>query len=252
MEIQQWATQILNQAASLLPFGYAFGAGMVAAVNPCGFAMLPVYLSLYLGAEDTQFQGQPWIVRLLKAVTIAAVVTAGYGVIFMVIGVIVSAGGSMLMAVMPWIAVVIGISLILLGGWLLLGKHLSIGIFMRIGSRIGDPRNIGLRGYFYFGMGFGATSLSCTLPIFFDGGGWLAHFGRLCPLAAAIFSFVLGTGSILLAMTLAMAFFKGGLVVGVLRKSLPYVQRIAAVLLIVAGGYICFYWISSGLLLLPF
>ena len=44
-------SSFLAQLASGLPFGYAFAAGMVAAVNPCGFALLPGYLGLYLGTE---------------------------------------------------------------------------------------------------------------------------------------------------------------------------------------------------------
>ncbi|MGA7671260.1 MAG: hypothetical protein WBW04_12620, partial [Nitrolancea sp.] len=38
----------LRDLSIALPLGYAFGAGMVAAVNPCGFALLPAYLGLYL------------------------------------------------------------------------------------------------------------------------------------------------------------------------------------------------------------
>ena len=40
----------LGRVISAAPLGYAVGAGMLAAVNPCGFAMLPSYLGLYLGA----------------------------------------------------------------------------------------------------------------------------------------------------------------------------------------------------------
>ncbi len=35
-----------------LPLGFAFTAGMATAANPCGFAMLPAYLSLYLGTSE--------------------------------------------------------------------------------------------------------------------------------------------------------------------------------------------------------
>ena len=34
------------------PFALALTAGMVATVNPCGFAMLPAYLAYFVGAED--------------------------------------------------------------------------------------------------------------------------------------------------------------------------------------------------------
>ena len=67
MDIQALISNGVSQLAGLLHVGYAFGAGMVSAVNPCGFAMLPVYLSLYLGAEDEQFRQRSWVVRLAKA-----------------------------------------------------------------------------------------------------------------------------------------------------------------------------------------
>ena len=35
------------------PLALAFTAGMVATVNPCGFAMLPAYLGYFLGLEGT-------------------------------------------------------------------------------------------------------------------------------------------------------------------------------------------------------
>ncbi len=62
-------------------------------------------------------------------------------------------------------------------------------------------------------------------------------------------SYVLGMGSVLLVLTLGIALVKEGVVVGTLRKILPYVQKISAILLIIAGGYIVYYWLSSGLLL---
>ena len=51
-ELQQFFTQLVSNISTLIPLGYAFGAGMVSAVNPCGFAMLPAYLGLYLGTRE--------------------------------------------------------------------------------------------------------------------------------------------------------------------------------------------------------
>lgn len=41
-------------AAGGVPLALAFGAGLVAAVNPCGFALLPPFISYYLGAGASQ------------------------------------------------------------------------------------------------------------------------------------------------------------------------------------------------------
>ena len=51
-ELQQSLSQWMASVAALIPLGYAFAAGMVSAVNPCGFAMLPAYLGLYIGNHD--------------------------------------------------------------------------------------------------------------------------------------------------------------------------------------------------------
>ena len=44
--------------ASLLPVGYAFAAGMVASVNPCGVMMLPTYIIYHVGAAEGPEQGK--------------------------------------------------------------------------------------------------------------------------------------------------------------------------------------------------
>ncbi len=244
VEISQW----LGQVAEFLPFGYAFGAGMVSAVNPCGFAMLPVYLSLYLGAEESGFRARPLWFRILKSIWIALVVTAGFGLLFALVGGIVSAGGSFLMGVMPWFAVVVGIGLVILGVWILFGNNFSLYGLQNVAAKIGDPREMTVLGFFLFGVAFGATSLSCTLPIFLMVVGSSLTAGDFSGGLLQFFSYILGMGSIMLLLTLGIAVIKEGVVVGALRKILPYVQKISAIFLILAGGYIIYYWASSGLL----
>ncbi len=250
MEIQAQISHWLASLASVLQFGYAFGAGMVSAVNPCGFAMLPVYLSLFLGAEEEQFQHRPWHIKTARAAGVALVVTAGFGLLFAVIGVLVSAGGSFLLALMPWFSVIIGSCLILLGIWLLFGKHVSLGFMTRISAKIGDPRNISIKGFFLFGLGFGATSLGCTLPIFLVVVGGSLTSGDFVSGLLQFVLYILGTGSVLMTLSIAMALIKGGLVLSLFRRIVPYVNMISAVFLILAGSYICYYWLKSGLLLL--
>lgn len=248
MEAQVEVSQWLGQVAGLLPFGYAFGAGMVSAVNPCGFAMLPVYLSLYLGADDSRFRQKPLWFRLLKSFWIAFVVTSGFGLLFGVVGLAVSAGGSFLMGIMPWLAVLVGAGLSLLGIWILLGNSLSFHYMLNVAGRVGDPREISILGFFLFGIAFGATSLSCTLPIFLMVVGSSVAAGGFSGGLVPFVSFILGMGSIMQLLTLGIAVVKEGVVIGTLQKVLPYVQKISALLLIVAGAYIVYYWAASGLL----
>jgi cytochrome c biogenesis protein CcdA len=245
LELSQW----LGQIADILPFGYAFGAGMVSAVNPCGFALLPVYLTLYLGADDSRFRHQSLFFRLLKAFWIAVVVTSGFALLFGVFGAIVSAGGTFLLEIMPWLTIVVGLALMLLGAWMLLGNTLSLHFVVNFAEKIGDPRQISVLGYFLFGVAFGATSLGCTLPIFLMVVGSSVTAGDFTTGILQFLGYILGMGSVLQILTFGIAVVKEGVVVGALRRVLPYVQKASALLLLGAGGYIVFFWLSSGLLL---
>ena len=240
-ELQALLTGWLAELAAVLPFGFAFGVGMVAAVNPCGFAMLPAYLSLYLGNQEAGFEKRSSLGRALRALLIGGAVSSGFVLLFGLAGVLVSAGGSAILGTMPWVGMVIGAALILMGLSMLAGRTLYTGIFGRFAGRIGDPKAMGVRGFFLFGLAYGLASLSCTLPVFLAVMGSSLTTGSIAAGAGRFLSYGLGMASVLLVLTLALAFFKGG-VISRLRKATPYVQPISAALLVVAGAYIIFYW----------
>ena len=100
--------------ASLLPFGYAFSAGMVTAVSPCGIAMLPAYVSLHLGSEGEGYWAKSSLRRGVRALVMSGMVTLGFVVFFGVMGAIFSLGGQLLVNFIPWVAVLIGVAPIFL------------------------------------------------------------------------------------------------------------------------------------------
>ncbi len=251
MQVQVTLSQWIGGIADLLPLGYAFGAGMVSAVNPCGFFMLPVYMTLYLGAEDGEYFEQHPVLRILKAVWVTVVVSAGFGLLFAVMGLLVAIGGYFLMAAMPWFAVVVGGFLVLLGLWLLMGRTLSFPLAIKLANRVGDLRKMHTWGFFLFGVVFGATSLGCTLPIFLAVVGSSITAGNFLAGFLDFLGYTLGMGLVLMVLTLSIALVKKHLVIGTMRRISPYVQKLSALFLLTAGGYIMYYWLSSGLLFGP-
>ncbi len=248
-EFQQLLAGWISGLVAVLPVGYAFGAGMVSAVNPCGFAMLPAYLSLYLGAREDGFAKRSPVVRMLRALLVGATVSLGFILLFGLAGVAISAGGNALLKAMPALGLFIGGAMILMGLWMLAGRSIigRAGAFQRFADRVSNPKDLSVRGFFLFGLAYGAASLSCTLPVFLvvvgggiSAGGFLAGAGQFL-------GYGLGMASVLLTLTLALAFFKQGLVTR-LRKLVPYVQPASAVLLVLAGAYMIFYWwsVQSG------
>ncbi len=245
-ELQQLLTGWLSGLVSVLPVGYAFGAGMVAAVNPCGFAMLPAYLSLYLGAEEDGFAKRSSASRMLRALLVGGSVSSGFILLFGLAGLVISAGGGVLLGVMPVLAVFIGVALILLGLWTLAGRSVYLGVFERLASRVGDPTNVSARGFFLFGLAYGAASLSCTLPVFLVVvGGGISSDGFAVG-AGQFLGYGLGMASVLVALTLALALFKQGLVKRI-KSAVPYTRLASAVLLVLAGAYMILYWSSSSI-----
>ena len=61
-------------------------------------------------------------------------------------------------------------------------------------------------------------------------------------------SYALGMGLVVITLTLALAFSKGA-VIAVLRKGMLFFQPLGAWLMIAAGAYIVFYWLSIGALI---
>jgi cytochrome c biogenesis protein CcdA len=142
----------------------------------------------------------------------------------------------------------VGILLVMAGGWLIGGGRLYTGLAARAASHIGEPSQIGIKGYFLFGISYGTASLSCTLPIFLAVLGVNIAGVSLWISVGQFFLYALGMGVVIMGLTLGMAFFKGTMVNG-LRKALPYIQPIGATLMVIAGVYIIFYWLTLGGLL---
>lgn len=226
---------------------FAFAAGLASAVNPCGFAMLPAYLGLYMssGAEGA---AQRPVTQLFQALLVGSAVTAGFIVLFGVAGTLIGFGASFVVNYIPWIGLLIGVLLTLTGAWLVGGGKLYTGIAAQAASRIGNPSQISVKGYFLFGISYGTASLSCTLPIFLAVLGFTASDSGFLSILTNFVLFAVGMGLVIMVLTLGIAFFRGAMVGG-LRRVLPYIQPVGYWLMVGAGTYIIFYWLTIGGLL---
>ena len=233
----------------LAPLGFAFAVGMASAVNPCGFAMLPAYLGLYLGdAEDEAGESHP-VKQLSQALVVGSAVTAGFVVLFGLVGVVIGLGArAFIVDVLPWLGLVIGVILALVGSWMMGGGKLYNGFAARAASKMGDPGQVSLKGYFIFGISYGTASLSCTLPIFLSVVGTSLAVSSIFTSLGQFLLYAFGMGVVIMALTIGMAFFKTAMV-GALRKAMPYVAPVGSWLMVIAGTYIVFYWLTIGNLL---
>ena len=238
------AARQLGGLSVIAPLGFAFGAGLAAAFNPCGFAMLPAYMGLYLGVDDED--NPSFIAHIGKALLIGGSVTVGFILLFAAAGAVIGLGArSVVGSVLPWIGLGVGILLTIAGAWLLGGGKLYTALAQQMAEKFGNPGQANIRGYFIFGLAYGLASLSCTLPIFLAVVGSSFAAASIWTAFAQFILYAVGMGTVIITLTLGMALFKGAMVGG-MRKVMPYMQSVGTWLMLIAGTYIVFYWLTIG------
>ena len=175
---------------------FSLTLGAISSVNPCGFALLPAYFAHRLGVNTTSELDRGLALGL--ALNAGGAATAGFVVVFGVIGAVISFGAYWLGDILPWAGFAIGILLVNIGVLVILGKH--IGVKLPKFSSL--TKQHGLKGDFLFGVGYGTASLSCTLPIFLSVTG-VAISGGLLGSFLNFVAFGIGMGTVLIAIAVA-------------------------------------------------
>lgn len=237
--------QGMSDLATFLPIGYAFGAGMVASVNPCGFVMLPAFIGYYVGAEEAGDAARNTLLSsLIRGVGLVVAVTAGFVILFSGVGILFSLGGRFIGTFFPVAGLPLGVGLVLLGAWLLLtGRDFGTAA----ASRVRIPTGTGFRSLLLFGIAYGVASLACTLPVFLAVVGSSLATQGLVQSLTVFASYALGMGTVLAAVVVGAALFRNA-VGRFLKRLLPYVHQVSAALLVGAGVYLVYYWWSYGVI----
>lgn len=213
----------------------ALVAGMIATVNPCGFAMLPAYLGMFIG-DRVGGRRSPLIVGLL--------VSAGFVAVFLIAGVLVATGVRFVVSWIPWLAAAVGIGLVAVGIAELRGVH----IFARLPGVKRAPSSGSPLGLVGFGASYGVASLSCTLPIFLSlVAGAVAGRSFLESLSVFL-AYGAGMSLVVVALTIALALGRDR-VLRAMRSFAPHLPTISGWILILAGAFIIWYWatvLSAG------
>jgi cytochrome c-type biogenesis protein len=216
---------------------YAFGVGMVATFNPCGFAMLPAFLSYFLGLEGaTRPDGRDAQATVLRALAVGATLTAGFVVVFGVLGLVLRPVLSTVQEYLPWVTIVLGVVLVGLGVFMLAGRTFTVNLPKL--TKGTDSREF--TSVFLFGVSYALVSLSCTIALFIAAVVTTVETESFLVGMGAFLAYALGMGLVIMVLTLALALARQGLVRN-LRRVLPYVNRISGVLLLVAGAYVAYY-----------
>jgi len=213
---------------------FAFTAGAVATVNPCGFALLPAWFAKQLAGHE----GDSATRRFLRSVASGGAVTLGFVTVFTLAALVLGSGASWLGPVLPFAGMLIGVALVLAGlAWIFdvkLPAFAGAQTCRRANERYGA---------FGFGLSYGFISLSCSLPVFMAAVG-VSFLGDNNMAVVNILAFLAGAGGVL-AMVSVVAALAGTGVIETIGSHHRVLRKFAGVLTAAAGVYVVLYWSRS-------
>jgi cytochrome c-type biogenesis protein len=214
----------------------AFVAGAVAAFNPCGFALLPAYLSLLVASPNETPGGAGQLAAIGRAGRFTAGMTLGFVAVFGLFGVAAAPFAFALQRLLPVVTVIVGGALLATGAWLLAGRSLTLPLLTRRGRAPGTswPSQIG------YGATFALASLSCTAAPFLAVTASAIGAGGSVTVVVTYLTYAAGMGAVVGVLALASATASAGVAVR-MRRTAPYIARVSGALLLLAGTYVAWY-----------
>lgn len=211
----------------------ALAAGVVAALNPCGFALLPAYLSLFV-LEDQPSRPRA-VARALRA---TAAMTAGFAGVFALFGLAVAPVASTVQQYLPGFTVVLGVLIAGAGGWVLAGRRLpALQPRRRSGGR---PLTASVGSMAGFGASYAVASLGCTIAPFLAIVVTAFRTGSTTRGVVLFLVYAAGMGLVVGTAAVGVALARTSLI-GRIRRTGRYLPRLGGALLLLAGGYVAWY-----------
>ncbi|MCZ7456444.1 cytochrome c biogenesis CcdA family protein [Streptomyces sp. WMMC940] len=216
-----------------LPLAVALGAGILAAVNPCGFALLPAYLSLLVLGDDTPSR----TVAVGRALAATTAMTIGFAAFFGIFGLVIQPVAGQVQQHLPWFTIAFGLLITAAGAWLLAGRQLPTPApkLRRAPTVTRSAPSMAL-----FGMAYATASLGCTIAPFlaivvsaFRSGSTTEGVVLFAAYAAGM-GLIVGVASLTVALTRTTAVTR-------LRRLGAIAPRLGGGLLLLVGAYVAYY-----------
>lgn len=217
----------------------SFIRGLVAAVNPCGFILLPTYLMYFLGVQG----GMPGSQRasLRRALLVSAAVSAGFLSVFFIAGIISYNFTSWINENSKYATVVIGGALLVLGVAMLFGYKLP---FMTPKMDTGEKDRT-IRSMFIYGIAYAVASIGCTIGLFIATVFSTTSRDGVVQGVGNVVAYGAGMALLVSALTVSLSFANTGLL-KILRRGMAHVDKVAAAFVVLSGLYLVwyFYWVD--------
>lgn len=210
----------------------AIVAGVLATFNPCGFALLPAYMGMIAAANEGRSKSQ----ALVGGLRFASGMTVGFILLFGTFGLVFAPFASAISRYLPIVTIVVGLFIVALGFWLLLGRKVGNGAALIKGWSPGESwfSQVG------YGLTFAIVSLSCTLGPFLAVTGASIRSSDFLGIVFTFVAFALGMGAAVSVIAVATALTGSQISVWMRSKS-EVISRVTGSLVILAGIYVAWF-----------
>ena len=215
---------------------FPLAAGLIAAFNPCGFAMLPAYLSYFLGLESDNDDNRE--VGILNGLKVSLTLSLGFVFVFAIIGILTNTiiSEASVEKQAGYITLGIGITLVLLGVAMVAGYHPVLKIpRIQMGTS-----NRQLPSIFLFGISYAFVSIGCSAPIFFlTVGGSFSRDGIVNG-SAVFISYALGMSIVITVLTVGISIARSS-ITEKYKSIMKYLNPISGIFLSISGFFLSAY-----------
>jgi cytochrome c-type biogenesis protein len=220
-----------------LTLAYAFGAGAASFFSPCSAGLLPAYVGYFLTTGDATEPARP-ARRVGKGILLGLGASAGFfALLVATAGLIALVPLRSFVAALPYVSIVIGALIVALGALYAIGRGPTMPLPRALVAR--SPRSV-----FFFGVAYALASLGCTFPVFLSVVLAGVSTGSTVTSVVSLMVFAGGMSLVMIAITLGLALSESA-ARRLLRAALAHVPRAAAIVMIVAGLYVIYYWTST-------
>ncbi len=212
-------------ALQLSGLAFAFTAGVFSLFSPCSYALLPGYVSYYLGAKF----------GVVKALTGGLACTLGLITVFAAIGALASSLGELVPQIIPLLDIAAGVILIAMG----LGNLLDLKMPF-ISLNVVPSKKQGFLGLYTYGIVYGLAGVGCSAPIFIS----VLFYSMSKGPAQGVLSFVayaLGMGAPLIVTTILLSQAKEYMIQRI-NMATEKLRRVSGAILVAVGLYLIYYY----------
>ncbi len=213
--------------------GFSFLQGVLAFLAPCAVALLPGYVLAFISRNPNG--GSQLIGRLGRGLKLASLSILGILIIYSIAGAMIVLAGQFLKDYMKWITIAMGVTLIVLGILMVLGKSISFSFNIQNSN----PKTEAIEA-FIFGIGYAIGALGCLFPLFLIVATQAMAAETVWEGSSYILAYFAGISGMMI-LTILLAIFAKDFLLKNLRKILPYMEKVTAILLIIAGVYVIYY-----------